>query len=315
MNLLIGAVTIGFILAPLALGVFISYRIYHTVDLTADGSFGVGAATVAALLVREVHPLAATALGTMAGVLAGGITGVLHTQLLVSVLLAGVLTSTALYSVNLFVMGSGNLSLASADSLVTMAERLGHRLFGLPASLTVLGTAVPGGSLADLVVMALLAGCLAIGLTLLMGTDLGLAMRAAGNNPQMAKAVGIDVDRMVVLGLGLSNGLIALSGALLAQYNGFANIQMGVGAVVTGVATLMVGETLFGKRPVGRWIAGAVAGAVLFRLLAALAVRAGLNANALKLMTALFVLAVLALPELLRRVRRGRSAGGARGHA
>jgi len=305
----------GLILAPLALGVFISYRIYHTLDLTADGSFGVGAAVVAALLVREFPPLAATALGTVAGVVAGGITGVLHTQFLVSALLAGVLTSTALYSVNLFVMGSGNLSLASAESLVTLAERLGQRLLGLPPSLTVLGTTVSGGSLADLVLMGLLAGGLALGLALFLGTDLGLAMRAAGNNPQMAKALGIDVDRMVVVGLGLSNGLIALAGALFAQYQGFANIQMGIGAVVTGVATLMVGETLLGKRPIGRWIAGAVAGAVAFRLAVAAAVRAGLNPNALKLVTALLVLIVLVLPVLVRRARRRPSAERAPSHA
>jgi putative ABC transport system permease protein len=314
-NLLIGAATIGLILAPLALGVFISYRIYHTLDLTADGSFGVGAAVVAALLVREVPPLAATALGTLAGVVAGGITGLLHTQFLVGVLLAGVLTSTALYSVSLFIMGSGNLSLASTESLATVADRLGERLLGLSPSLTVLGTSVSGGRLAELVLMALLAGGLALALALFLGTDLGLAMRAAGNNPQMAKAVGIDVDRMVVLGLGLSNGLIALAGALLAQFDGFANIQMGVGAVVTGVATLMVGETLLGKRPLGRWIAGAVAGAVVFRLLIAAAVRAGLNPNALKLVTAVFVLAVLVLPELLRRARGAGMAEGTRSHA
>jgi putative ABC transport system permease protein len=314
-NLLIGAATMGLILAPLALGVFISYRIYHTLDLTADGSFGVGAAVVAALLVREFPPLAATALGTVAGVVAGGITGVLHTQFLVSALLAGVLTSTALYSVNLFVMGSGNLSLASAESLVSLAERLGQRLLGLPLSLTVLGTTVSGGSLADLVLMGLLAGGLALGLALFLGTDLGLAMRAAGNNPQMAKALGIDVDRMVVVGLGLSNGLIALAGALFAQYQGFANIQMGIGAVVTGVATLMVGETLLGKRPIGRWIAGAVAGAVAFRLAVAAAVRAGLNPNALKLVTALLVLIVLVLPVLVRRARRRPSAERAPSHA
>ena len=315
MNLLIGAATIGLILAPLALGVFISYRIYHTLDLTADGSFGVGAAVVVALLVREFPPLAATALGTVAGVVAGGITGVLHTQFLVSALLAGVLTSTALYSVNLFVMGSGNLSLASAESLVSLAERLGQRLLGLPPSLTVLGTTVSGGSLANLVLMGLLVGGLAFGLALFLGTDLGLAMRAAGNNPQMAKALGIDVDRMVVVGLGLSNGLIALAGALFAQYQGFANIQMGIGAVVTGVATLMVGETLLGKRPIGRWIAGAVAGAVAFRLAVAAAVRAGLNPNALKLVTALLVLIVLVLPVLVRRARRRPSAERAPSHA
>jgi putative ABC transport system permease protein len=314
-NLLIGAVTTGLILGLLGLGVFISYRIYHTLDLTADGSFGVGAAVVAALLVREVHPLPAIAIASMAGVVAGGITGILHTEFLVSTLLAGVLTSTALYSVSLFVMGSGNLSLASAESLTTLAERLGQRLLGLPPTLTVLGTSVSGGSVSTLVFMALLAGGLAFALAVFMGTDLGLAMRAAGNNPQMAKALAIDVDRKVVLGLGVANGLIALAGALFAQYEGFANIQMGIGALVTGLANLMVGEALLGRRPIGRWIAGAVVGAVVFRLLVAAAVRAGLNPNALKLVTALFVLAVLVLPRLARRARRWPSAEGAQRHA
>jgi putative ABC transport system permease protein len=314
-NLLIGAATIGLILALLGLGVFISYRVYHTLDLTADGSYGVGAAVVAALLMRQVDPLAATAVATMAGVLAGAVTGILHTEFMVSALLAGVLTSTALYSVSLFVMGSGNLSLASAESLVTLAERLGQRLLGLPPSLTVLGTTVSGGSIATLLLMALLAGGLALALALFMGTDLGLAMRAAGNNPQMAKALAVDVDRMFVLGLGLSNGLIALAGALFAQFEGFANIQMGIGALVTGLANLMVGEALLGRRPLGRWIAGAVVGAVVFRLLVAAAVRAGLNPNALKLVTAAFVLALLVLPRLMHKGRRWLSAEGAQRHA
>ena len=315
MNLLIGAATIGLILALLGLGVFLSYRVYHTLDLTADGSYGVGAAVVAALLVRQVDPLTATAVATMAGVLAGAVSGILHTRFMVSALLAGVLTSTALYSVSLFVMGSGNLSLASAESLVTLAERLGQRLLGLPPSLTVLGTTVSGGSIATLLLIALLAGGLALALALFMGTDLGLAMRAAGNNPQMAKALAVDVDRMFVLGLGLSNGLIALAGALFAQFEGFANIQMGIGALVTGLANLMVGEALLGRRPIGRWIAGAVVGAVVFRLLVAGAVRAGLNPNALKLVTAAFVLGLLVLPRLMHRGRRWLSAQSAQSHA
>jgi putative ABC transport system permease protein len=301
-NLLLGAATIGLILAPLALGVFLSYRVYRTLDLTADGSFGIGAAVAAALLVRGAPPLAATAIATLAGVVAGTVTGVLHTRLLVSTLLAGVLTSTALYSVNLFVMGSGNLSLTASRNLVTVAEQVGARM-GLPSSVTLLGTAVSGSHLAALASMGLLACAMALGLALFLATDLGVAMRAAGGNPQMAKAVGIDVDRMVVIGLGLSNGLIALSGCLLAQYEGFANIQMGIGAIVTGVATLMVGESLLGRRPLARWIFGAVAGAVIFRLVVAAAVRAGLHPNALKLVTAVFVLAVLVLPGLLPKVK------------
>jgi putative ABC transport system permease protein len=226
-NLLIGAATIGLILAPLALGVFISYRIYKILDLTTDGSHGLGAAVVAALLVRQVNPLTATLLGLVSGVIAGAITGTLHTRFRVSAMLAGVLTTTALYSVNLFVMGSGNVNLASADTLFTRAENLGRQLLGIPESLSIMGTTVGGGSFSALVMTAVLAAALAVGLTLFLATDLGLALRAAGNNPAMAKALGIDVEWMVVVGLGLSNGLIALSGALFAQYSGFANIRWG----------------------------------------------------------------------------------------
>jgi putative ABC transport system permease protein len=232
-----------------------------------------------------------------------------HTRLVVSALLAGILTSTALYSVSLFVMGSGNLSLAGAESLATAAERLGEEALGLPPTLILFGTPVSGASIATLILMALLTSGMALAVALFLASDLGLAMRAAGNNPQMARAVAIDVDRMIVLGLAVSNGLIALSGALLAQYEGFANIQMGVGALVTGLAGLMVGEALLGgARPLPRWIAGTVAGTVVFRLAIAGAVRAGLNPNALKLVTAVFVLAVLAVPPLLQRARRRRAA-------
>lgn len=302
MNLLIGAATIGFILAPLALGVFISYRLHRSLDLTADGSFGVGAAVVAALLVHQVPPSAATALATLGGVIAGGITGMLQTQFLVTGLLAGVLTSTALYSVSLFLMGSGNVSLASAESLMTAAEQIGEHLGGISSGLAILAA------------MGVMTGVLALGLALFLGTEVGLAMRAAGSNPQMARAVGINVNSMVVLGLGLSNGLIALAGALFAQYQGFANIQMGIGVVVTGVATLMVGETLLGKRSLARWIAGVVAGAVVFRLAVAGAVRAGLHPDALKLVTALLVLGVLVLPDLMRRARARRGPPGVPSH-
>jgi len=307
-NLVIGAVTIGFILALLGLGVFLSYRVYHLVDLTADGSFGIGVAVAAALLVHGAPPLAATAAAVVAGGLAGAITGFLHTRFQVNPLLAGVLTSTALYSVSLFVMGSGNLSLATTRTLVTQAQRLGAAL-GLPETVTLFGTEVQSSNLATLVLMGLLAAVFAVALTRFLGTDLGTAMRAAGNNPQMARAVAIDVEAMVVLGLGVSNGLIGLSGALITQYQGFANITMGVGAIVTGLANLMVGETLFGRRSIGRWITGAVLGAVVFRLLVAAAIRAGLNADALKLVTAVFVLAVLIVPQWGARLRRSRIEG------
>lgn len=314
MNLLIGAATIGLVLALLSLGIFVTYRIYQTLDLTADGAFGVGAAVAAALLVRHVPPLPATLFGAAAGVVAGSITALLHTRFRVSLLLAGVLTSTALYSVCLFVMGSGNLSLTSAETIVSVAERLGQRFLGIPASLTLFDTTIGGGSVATLLLMLVLAGAAGFALAAFLATDLGLAMRAAGANPQMAKAVAIGVDGMLVLGFALSNGLIALAGALFAQEEGYANIQMGIGALVTGLANLMLGEALFGRRSVGRWISGAIAGAVAFRLLVAAAVRAGLNPNALKLVTAVFVLGVLVLPQLAGRAFR-RRAEAARSHA
>jgi putative tryptophan/tyrosine transport system permease protein len=311
-NLLVGAVTIGFILALLGLGVFLSYRVYHLVDLTADGSFGIGVAVAAALLVGGTPPLPATAVGAFAGFAAGVITGVLHTRLRVDAILAGVLVSTALYSVCLFVMGGGNINLASSDTLLTLAERAG-RAIGVPETVTLLGNDVPGSALATLVVMAILVVGLAGLLTAFLGTDLGTALRAAGTSPQMARAMSIDVDGMTVLGLGLSNGLIALSGALYAQFQGFANIQMGIGAIVTGLANLLLGETLLGRRSIGRWIAGAVVGSVAFRLLVAGAIRVGLTPDALKLVTAILVLAVLVLPQLGERARRrvpSESAGG-----
>ena len=312
MNLLVGAVTLGLLLALLALGVFLSYRVYHLVDLTADGSFGVGVAVAAALLVGGIPPLTATALAALAGAAAGVVTGALHTRFQVHPLLAGVLTSTALYSVSLFVMGGGNVNLASSTTLLTMADRAAARL-GLPQTLTLLGTDVPGSSLAALLLMALVVAVFALTLTAFLGTDLGTAMRAAGASPQMARAMAIDVDAKIVIGLALSNGLIALSGALMAQFQGFANIQMGIGAIVAGLANLMVGETLLGTRTIGRWVAGAVVGSVAFRLLVAGAIRAGLSPNALKLVTALFVLGVLILPQLVARGRRqapGETASG-----
>jgi putative ABC transport system permease protein len=292
MTLLVGAATVGFILALLGLGVFLSYRVYVTLDLTADGSFLVGAAVAAALLLRGMPPLTATLLATLAGAAAGAITGLLHTEFLISTLLAGVLTSTALYSISLFAMGSGNLSLATAQSLVTQVEQLGQRLLGLEPSTSLLITA------------AVLVTSLAFGLAAFLKTDLGLAMRAAGSSPTMAKSLAIDVDRMMVFGLALSNGLIGLSGALYAQYQGFADVQMGIGTLVTGLANLMLGEALLGRRSVGRWITGAVVGALMFRLLVAVAIRAGLNPNALKLVTAGLVLSVLVLPRLMSRARR-----------
>jgi len=302
MSLLVGAWTIGLVLSLLALGVFLSFRIFNFPDITVDGSSTLGAAVVAVLLVHGVDPVLATAAAFACGSVAGATTGVLHTRFGVNGLLAGILVMTALYSVNLHVMGKSNQPLLEATTLATWAEEVGGRIAGVPTlamfgrSVAVRDLSVLCGILAIVVVVAAL-------LYVFLRTNLGTAMRATGNNDQMMRALGVDVRNMIVLGLSLSNGLVALCGALLAQYQGFADVQMGIGLVVWGLASVILGEALVGVRSLGLVIVGAVMGSLLFRLLVALALRAGLDPNDLKLATALFVLVALVGPDLLRRRR------------
>jgi putative ABC transport system permease protein len=303
MTLLIGAFTIGLILSLLALGVFISFRVFDFPDITADGSTTLGASIVAVMLVNGVNPFVATAAAACGGALAGATTGVLHTKFKINGLLAGILVMTALYSVNLHVMGRSNVPLLSVTSLATQAEQIGGRLLGATTDLSVFGWDV---GVRDAAVLVLMGGLVALAATLLYAffrTNLGTAMRATGNNAQMIRALGVNVGNMTIVGLAVSNGLIALAGALLAQYQGFADVQMGIGMVVWGLASVIIGEALVGTQALGLVIVGAVMGSVLFRLLIAIALRAGLNPNDLKLITALFVFVALILPGFLTRLR------------
>jgi len=306
MTLLIGALTIGLILSLLALGVFISFRVFSFPDITADGSITLGAAVAAVLLVDGTPPPLATAAGFVAGAAAGTVTGILHTRFRINGLLAGILVMTALYSINLHVMGKSNVPLLAATTLSTHAEALGVWLLGGAMEVNVAGWAVGTRDLFVLgLVFASTAGMGGI-LYVFFRTDLGTAMRATGNNQQMIRALGVNVGAMITLGLALSNGLIGLAGAMLAQYQGFADVQMGIGMVVWGLASVIIGEALVGSTHIGFVITGAVMGSVLFRLLVAIALRAGLNPNDLKLITAVFVFVALVLPDLLGRLRGGR---------
>jgi len=302
-TLLIGALTIGFILSLLALGVFISFRIFAFPDITADGSIALGAAVAATLLVKGVNPALATVAGAAAGAVAGATTATLHTRLGINGLLAGILVMTGLYSVNLHIMGKSNVPLMSEKTLATMADRLGTAALH-STQMNVLGWDVSARD-ASLLGFAVLAPVVASLLVyVFFRTNLGTAMRAAGDNAQMIRALGVNVGNMIVMGLALSNGLVALSGALLAQYQGFADVQMGIGMVVWGLASVIIGEALVGTRQLGYVVIGALMGSVLFRLLVAIALRCGLNPNDLKLITALFVFAALVGPQLLRRLKR-----------
>jgi putative ABC transport system permease protein len=302
MSLLLGALTIGFILSLLALGVYISFRIFEFPDITAEGSITLGASVAAVLLVHGWGPLTATVAGAAAGLFSGALTGVLAMKFKINRLLSGILTMTALYSVNLRIMGKSNIPLMTGTNMVTQAEEWGKRFFG-QASLMAWGWEVPVRDAALILMVPALILAVSVLLFFFFRTNLGTAMRATGDNAQMIRALGSDDALMVILGLALSNSLIALSGALLAQYQGFADVQMGIGMVVWGLASVIIGEALVGTRQLGFAITGAVMGSVLFRLLVAMALRWGLNPNDLKLITAAFVFGALILPRVLEDMK------------
>lgn len=305
MTLLLGALTIGLILSLLALGIFISFRIFEIPDITTDGSITLGASICAVLLINNVNPFIATAAGALGGAIAGTVTGIIHTKFKINALLSGILVMTALYSVNLHVMGRSNVPLMQARTLTSHAEEIGERLIG-GKTVDIWGWPVSALD-AALLVMAL-GSAVVVGffLYLFFRTHIGTAMRATGDNPQMVRALGANVEGYIIMGLALSNGLVALSGALLAQYQGFADAQMGIGMIVWGLASVIIGEALTGARSLGLTIIGAIMGSILFRLLVAIALRWGLNPNDLKLITAVFVFAALVLPGWIGKLKRSK---------
>jgi putative ABC transport system permease protein len=305
-NLLIGTLSMGFLLSLLTLGVFITFRVMGRLDLTTDGSFGLGGAVAAALLSAGVHPVLATVAAAAAGWLAGATTGLMYVVFGIDTLLGGILVTTALYTIQLRIMGSGNLSLGSAYTLPDVAESAWHALH-LPETVEIGGTSLGAGLFSSLAVFVVFVLFSIWVLARFLRTDLGLAMRAAGGNAQASRALGIHTGIMVTLGLLLANGLVALAGALFAQYQGFANISMGIGIIVTALACLVLGEGLLGRRGLRRQIAGTLAGTVVFRLLVAGALVAGLPSDTLKLGTAVFVLGALVVPAVVGRLRRRRA--------
>lgn len=303
MSLLIGSFTIGLILALLALGIFISFRIFDFPDITAEGSFTFGAATGASLIVVGLNPLLACLIAFLAGTIAGMITGFIHTKFKINPLLAGILVMTALYSVNLHVMGKSNVPLLNHNTVFTWIESFSASVSGEGAKTLILGWQVSVKDLWTLLfcLIAILVFCVL--LWWFFKTNIGTAMRATGDNDQMIRALGVNTKLMIIVGIGLSNGFIALAGSLLAQYQGFADVQMGIGMMVWGLASVIIGEAIINDNNLGFVIGGAVLGSVLFRLLVAIALRWGLNPNDLKIITALFVFIALILPGILKNKR------------
>ena len=304
MTLLIGSITIGLVLALLALGIFISFRIFSFPDITAEGSFTFGAAITASLIVSGVNPALATIVAFFGGMLAGSVTGLIHTRFKINPLLAGILVMTALYSVNLHVMGRSNVPLLSRNTLFTWFEKFSVGISGPEATVNLIGWDVAARDLWTLLFCLVIIVVFSLLLLWFFRTNLGTAMRATGDNDQMIRALGVNTKGMIIFGVALSNGFIALAGSMLAQLQGFADVQMGIGMMVWGLASVIIGEALISERSLGLVIAGAVVGSVLFRLLVAIALRWGMNPNDLKLITAAFVFLALVLPGFMKKTKK-----------
>ena len=300
MTLMLSAWTIGLILSLLSLGTYISFRVFHFPDITVDGSLTLGAAAGAIMIVNGHNPLVATAVGAISGALAGATTGVLNTRFGINKLLAGILTMTALYSINLHIMGKSNVPLLSSKSLITMTESAISRVVPRE-TISIAGWEVARRDLSSLLFALFCAAVIGLVMYWFFRTNAGSAMRATGDNEQMIRALGVSVENMTIIGLALSNGLVALAGALLAQYQGFADVQMGIGTVVWGLASVIIGEALVASDSLGFTITGAIMGSVLFRLMVAIALRWGLDPNDLKLITAAFVFVALIVPAFAKR--------------
>ena len=281
----------GFLFGFLGLGVLITFRFFRFPDLTAEGSYPLGGAVAAALLVAGFDPFSATLLAVLAGAGAGVLTALIHTKLKINNIIAGIVVMTALYTVNLRVMGRANTPLLDTPTVFS----------DIVAALNALGVPVKESAVGNIVILLVAVVAASVLLTAFFRTDLGLAVRATGENEAMIRSLGVDTDRTKMVGLALSNGFIALSGALVAQNHGFADIGMGIGILVTGAAAVLIGDAIFGDRTIGWWIAAALTGVVIYRLLVALALRVGLEPIDLRLITAVLLLMALALPRFRLR--------------
>jgi putative tryptophan/tyrosine transport system permease protein len=281
-NLWVGAVALGLAFAASALGVFITFRVLAFPDLTIDGSFPLGAAVSAILLTWGYDPWISLLVAALAGALAGAATALLNSRLKINGLLAGILVSIGLWTVNLRVMqDKANLPLLTVDTVLTPVRAY-----------------ISDPNLRAVAVFGVVSVLLVLALYWLLHTDLGLALRATGENEKMVRAQGIDADLMRMAGLALSNGLVGLSGGLVAQYQGFADVGMGLGMIVAGLAAVIIGETLVRPRGVGTALVAVAAGSVLYRAVIAAALFIGLGPTDMRLVTSLIVIAALAVPRL-----------------
>ena len=288
-NLAVSTVAQGLLWAVMALGVYVTFRVLDLADLTCEGSFPLGAATAATLMASGHSVSTAILAAAVAGMLAGAVTGFLTTKMKIPALLAGILTMIALYSVNLRIMGKANLSLLGVDTVFTYTQQA----LGLNNAYTTFVV----GLAATLII--------GIGMYWFFGTEIGAAIRATGFNQQMIRAQGVNTDMTIILGLIISNALISISGALVGQNNGFADVGMGVGTIVIGLASVIIGEVLFGTRSFKNCMISVVLGSVVHRIVIAVVLQMGMPPNDLKLFTSVLVAIALSMP-LIKAKFKGR---------
>jgi len=279
-----GSLEQGLAYALVALGIVISFRILAFPDLTVDGSFALGGAVAARLMVEGVPPVVSILAAVTTGFVAGCLTGLLNTRLKINSLLAGILMMTMLYSINLRIMGRSNIQLLTVDTLLTPLENLDINRF-IPIILFFLVVTFVVKLMTDL----------------FLHTQIGFAMRATGDNEQMIRTLGVNTDNVTVMGLGLSNGLVALSGALVAQDQGFADVGMGIGMIVAGLAAIIIGETLIGTKTIQRMTLAAVVGSILYKMIISIGLRLGLAPTDLKMATGVMVILALGIPALKKQ--------------
>lgn len=282
-----GAFELGMILAVMAIGMYISFKVLNTPDLTVDGSFTLGAA-VSAVFASSGMPFLGILMSILAGGIAGMVTGLLQTKLRINPILSGILTMTALYSINLRIMGKPNIPLFNQPSVFQPLKGI------LPDFLT------------ELVPLLLVLVLAFVVVRLFLRTQVGMSIRATGDNEDMVRASSINSDFMKILGLAVSNMLVSLSGALFAQYQAFADIQGGIGMMVIGLASIIVGDAFCGHGGVTRGMIAAVVGAILYRFLLTLALQIGLDSNDLKLFSALLVVIAISIPAVKNIVKKWR---------
>lgn len=277
---MIGAVEVGLIYGVMALGVYLTFRVLNFPDLTVDGSFTTGAATAAVGIVNGWHPVAATLAGFATGFIAGAVTGLLHTKGRIDGLLAGILTMIALWSINLRIMDGANIPMLRQETLFTPLRDAG-----------VLGTW--GGA----AILAALVSLLGLVVVWFLTTDLGMSLRATGDNGPMITSFGVSTDFTKTLTLALSNGFVGMCGALVGQYQGFADISMGIGLILVGLASVIMGQAILGQRRLWIGVFAVIVGAVIYRIIIFLALQVGLDPNDMKLITALLVIVALVVPR------------------